>query len=101
MKHIRKLAIEAENLARERGHDPRTTFTAASFNKTRRFAVVVCNTCSAEAILRSNPPAGVRDIEGSLTKTNCNVATIANVHHKFKLGQTTLSTARACANLIP
>jgi hypothetical protein len=87
MNRIQKIAIEAENLARERGHTPVTTYIGASFKRKRTFASVVCTQCSAHAQLRSLPYNDERDIEGTLTKTNCNVATA--------------TTARACANLIP
>lgn len=87
MNRIRNIAIEAENLAQERGHSPQTTFTGASFKRKRAFASVVCTKCSAHAILRSRPYNDERDIEGTLTITDCNVATS--------------TTSRACANLIP
>lgn len=87
MTTIRKLAIECENLARERGHTPVTTFVGASFKKKRAYASIVCTQCSAHAQLRSLPHNDERDIEGTLTKISCNVATN--------------ETARACANLIP
>jgi hypothetical protein len=76
MKRIQKLVLEVQQIAQERGHKSvNVRYAGRSLEKRGEHAVISCTSCSAVASVRSKPYPDECDIEGTLTKTSCNVAT--------------------------
>lgn len=73
---FQKQIVEATNLAHERGHI-KITVSVAGRSHTRRgqYAVLTCDRCSTCSTVREKPYPDESDLEGTLHKQNCNVAT--------------------------